>query len=203
MGSDDVQARVVVLAGPSGAGKSRLAGRVGMPVLRLDDFYKSGDDTTAPRLEQGDAGGNGVDWDDPRSWDEDAACVAIESLCRTGQADVPVYDIAANAPSGSRTVTLDGAAVFLAEGLFAPQVVAQCRRKQLLADAICVRHHRAVTFVLRLLRDLREHRKPPPVLVRRGWRLMRAEPRLVAETVAAGCRPMSPRAAEAVLRALA
>ena len=39
-------ASVIVLAGPSGAGKSRLAERIGLPVLRLDDFYKSGDDPT-------------------------------------------------------------------------------------------------------------------------------------------------------------
>ena len=40
--------RVVVLAGPSGAGKSRLAARLhaayGWPVVRLDDFYRDGDD---------------------------------------------------------------------------------------------------------------------------------------------------------------
>ena len=34
-------AQVVVLAGPSGAGKSRLAERLGLPVLRLDDFYNT------------------------------------------------------------------------------------------------------------------------------------------------------------------
>ena len=37
-----------MLAGPSGAGKSRLADRLGLPVLRLDDFYKSGGDPTLP-----------------------------------------------------------------------------------------------------------------------------------------------------------
>ena len=37
-----VRARMIVLAGPSGAGKSRLAERLGLPVLRLDDFYKNG-----------------------------------------------------------------------------------------------------------------------------------------------------------------
>ncbi|MCW2867158.1 MAG: uridine kinase, partial [Marmoricola sp.] len=42
--------RVIVLAGPSGAGKSRLAHRLGLPEVRLDDFYKPGDDPTLPRL---------------------------------------------------------------------------------------------------------------------------------------------------------
>ena len=44
---------MVVLAGPSGAGKSRLAERLGLPVLRLDDFYKDGDDPSLPRITTG------------------------------------------------------------------------------------------------------------------------------------------------------
>jgi len=43
-----VVSRVVVLAGPSGIGKSRLAALSGLPVLRLDDFYRSGDDPALP-----------------------------------------------------------------------------------------------------------------------------------------------------------
>ena len=65
----------------------------------------------------------------------------------------------------------------------------------LLADAICVRHHRLVTFWLRLVRDLQEHRKPPLVLLRRGLALLRAEPRVVAHAVSLGCTPMTPEQA--------
>ena len=54
---------MIVLAGPSGWGKSHLADRLGLPILRLDDFYKDGDDPTLPRLDL--AGGEPiVDWDD-------------------------------------------------------------------------------------------------------------------------------------------
>ena len=80
-------ARVIVLAGPSGAGKSRLAERTGLPVLRLDDFYKSGGDPTLPRITEG-ANAGLVDWDDPASWLLDDAMVAIEQLCRDGRAEV-------------------------------------------------------------------------------------------------------------------
>ena len=62
-----MRARVIVLAGPSGSGKSRLAARLGLPVLRLDDFYKDGDDPTLPRIEHG-ANAGMVDWDHPASW---------------------------------------------------------------------------------------------------------------------------------------
>ncbi|MGH3359068.1 MAG: uridine kinase family protein [Nocardioidaceae bacterium] len=191
-------ARVVVVAGPSGSGKSRVARRVGWPVLRLDDFYREGGEPGLPMLDAGL-----VDWDDPRSWDRDAACDAIERLCRDGHVDAPVYEIAANARVGHREVDLAGSPMFVAEGIFAPYVVASCRERGLLADAICVRHHRVVTFVLRLVRDLRERRKTPLVLLRRGWGLLHAEPRIVRDAESMGCRAMTPRRAEQRLRKLA
>jgi uridine kinase len=68
--------------------------------------------------------------------------------------------------------------------------------------AICVRRSRWLTFVLRLSRDLREHRKPPMLLLRRGWWLARREPDIVAALVAKGCTAMTPRQAEVVIRRL-
>ncbi|MDD9347368.1 MULTISPECIES: ATP-binding protein [unclassified Mumia] len=185
---------VVVLTGPSGSGKSRVAERSGLPVVRLDDFYREGDDPLLPTITFGDT--EVVDWDDARSWDAAAACDALERLCTTGEVEVPVYDIALSRQTGRHTVALGDATTVVAEGLFAQAVVAELARRGLLADAICVRHHRVVTFVLRLVRDLREKRKPLPVLLRRGWHLMREEPTVVAEAVDHGCRPMTPRRAE-------
>ena len=63
---------------------------------------------------------------------------------------------------------LEGSPLFVAEGIFAHHVVAKCRENGMLAAAYCVRQHPTVTFWRRLTRDLREHRKPPLVLVRRG-----------------------------------
>ena len=93
------RAQVVVLAGPSGAGKSRLAERLGLPVLRLDDFYKDGDDPTLPRITHG-ANAGLVDWDDPASWHREDALVALRELCATGRSEVPVYEIAQNGRCG-------------------------------------------------------------------------------------------------------
>jgi len=189
-------AQVIVVAGPSGSGKSRLARRLGLPVLMLDDFYKDGDDPTLPCIDL--AGGAPiVDWDDAGSWNASDAVAAIASLCATGSADVPVYDISQSLRVGHRVLDLDGAPLFLAEGIFAQEIVAECRRRGLLADAICVTQHPAVTFVRRLTRDLREHRKPPLVLVRRGLHLARAQRRVVARAVELGCRVVSPDAAYA------
>ena len=45
-----------------------------------------------------------------------------------------------------------------------------------------------MTFWRRLTRDLREHRKPPLVLVRRGLALLRDQQRVVSHAVRQGCR---------------
>ncbi len=196
-----VRARVVVLAGPSGAGKSRLAERLGLPVLRLDDFYKNGDDPTLPRITTG-ANAGLVDWDHPGSWLPDDAMAAIERLCAEGRAEVPVYDIARDGRSGSQVLDLVGSRFFVAEGIFAQEVVPECRTQGLLAAAYCVRQHPTVTFWRRLTRDLREHRKPPLVLLRRGVALMRDQKAVVEHAVALGCEPMSPDQAYAAVSTL-
>jgi uridine kinase len=192
---------VIVLAGPSGSGKSHLAERLELPVLRLDDFYKDGDDPTLPLLEL--AGGERiVDWDHPGSWNAAAAVAAVEELCRTGGTDAPVYDIAANGRTGHRVLELGGSAHFVAEGIFAQEIVAECTRRHLLALALCVTQHPLVTFVRRLSRDLRERRKPPLYLLRRGLRLLRDQPAVVAHAERLGCRVVSPRTAYRDIRRL-
>ena len=184
-------ARVIVLAGPSGAGKSRLAERLGhrfgWPTLRLDDFYRDGDEPGLPRIEDGRDAGL-VDWDHPGTWHCDDAVTALLELCRTGATDVPFYSISESRRTGAQRLDLGGAAVFCAEGIFAPDVVAACREAGVLDAAYCITQHRAVTFWRRLTRDLREHRKPPLVLVRRGIALARGQREVVRRAVEAGCR---------------
>ncbi|MGA9346846.1 MAG: ATP-binding protein [Nocardioidaceae bacterium] len=189
--------RVVLIAGPSGAGKSRVSGRLDLPVLPLDDYYKDGDDPTLPRFASGT-----VDWDHPQAWNAEHAGSGIRALCHAGQTDAPVYDISRNGRVGHRVIDASGAVCFVAEGIFAAELVAWCRAEGLLATAICVRRSRWVTFALRLTRDLREHRKPPLLLLRRGWWLARREPEIVAALVAKGCTPMTPREAEALVSAM-
>jgi uridine kinase len=195
-------ARVVVLAGPSGVGKSRLAAATGLPVLRLDDFYRSGDDPALPLIDHG-ANAGLVDWDDPRSWHADEAVRAICDLAASGRTVAPVYDISHNGPSGTHTVDLGGARLFVAEGIFAQEIVAACGEHGVLAAALCLRQYPLVTFWRRLTRDLREHRKPPLVLVRRGWALMRDQRRVIDGAVAHGCVAVSPHEAVERIAALA
>ena len=191
-------ARVIVLAGPSGAGKSRLAERLGLPVLRLDDFYKDGDDPTLPVIATG-ANAGLVDWDHPDSWLLDDALAALTALCHDGSAEVPVYEIARNGRHGEQTLGLDRCALFIAEGIFAPEVVARCREAGLLEAAYCITQNPAVTFWRRLTRDLREQRKPPLMLARRGLALMRDQRRVVAHAVERGCTVATPDEARALI----
>lgn len=189
-----VRAQVIVVAGPSGSGKSRLADRLGLPVLNLDDFYRSAGDPTLPRLHEG-TDEDMVDWDSPASWLHDEAVEAIGSLCRDGLVDVPEYDIARDGRVGHRLLDLTGAGLFVAEGIFAQEVVGECLTRGLLADAVCVTQHPSATFWRRLVRDLRERRKPPLVLLRRGLRLAADQRAVVAHAAALGCTPMSPEVA--------
>lgn len=184
-------ARVIVLAGPSGSGKSRLAERLekahGWPTLRLDDFYRDGDEPDLPRITEG-ANAGIVDWDDPGTWHYDDALAALRELCVTGATEVPIYSISTSRRTGTQRLDLNGATRFCAEGIFAAEVVEECRRTGMLEAAYCITQHPGVTFWRRLTRDLREHRKPPLVLLRRGLALARAQRQVVRRAVAVGCR---------------
>lgn len=172
----------MLLCGPSGSGKSLLAARSGLPVLRLDDFYKEGTDPTLPLV----AGSSDIDWDHPGSWDADAAVAAIEELCRTGRTHVPVYDLALSARTGADAIDIGRTPLFIAEGIFAAEIVARCRELGVLADALCLSRGPVTTFRRRFVRDLKEGRKSVPFLLRRGWRLMRDERSIVARQTALG-----------------
>ncbi|MGZ4445032.1 MAG: hypothetical protein ACXVXC_17850 [Nocardioidaceae bacterium] len=193
-------ARVIVVAGPSGSGKSRLSHRLGLPVLNLDDFYKNGTDPSLPRIASGPNAGI-VDWDDPDSWLREDALAAIRELCEAGTTEVPIYQISADGRVGSKTMALDEHDMFVAEGIFAQEIVADCSRAGDLLAAYCITQRPIVTFWRRLVRDLRERRKPPVVLVRRGLALMRGQRRVVDDAVAKGCRAVSSEQAYGELRA--
>jgi uridine kinase len=189
-------ARVVLLAGPSGSGKSYIARRTELPVLCLDDFYKDGHDPTLPVAH------GIVDWDAPESWDAAAAVNAIVELAHGGASNIPIYDIAHSRRSADRLFQLDGSPIFMAEGIFAAEIVELCREAGVLADAIAVQRPPVITFARRLVRDLREHRKPPRVLVLRGIRLWLRDRAILRRQMTLGCQPMTARRIWARVRRL-
>ena len=189
--------RIVLLTGPSGSGKTSLTGRLGLPVVPLDDFYRDGDHPDLPRRY------GIVDWDDPRSWDHEGALAALLEIARTGRAELPLYDIPTNRRTATRVFDAGGSPIVLAEGIFAAELIADCREEDILADALCLWRPRAQTFWFRLTRDLGEARKPPLTLLRRGLNLARIEPHMITELVARGARKMRVSDAESYLRELA
>ena len=179
-----------MIAGPSGSGKSRLAHRSGCPALRLDDFYFDADHSGMPLSPIGI-----VDWDDPRSWDADAAVVALAQLVAGGEAEVPSYSISESRRVGAHTLSLKGASCLTAEGIFAIDFLEVCQRAGLATDALYIDRPGAVVFWLRLRRDLAKKRKPPLILLRRGLALWQAQGSLRRRALSAGFTPMTMRQA--------
>ena len=189
--------RIVLITGPSGSGKTRLARRLGLPSVALDDFFFDEDRPGLPRRY------GIIDWDSPDTWDAETAMTTLIQLACTGEADVPVYDIPTNRRTGVAHLTVGDSPIILAEGIFASEIVAACRREGILADAYCLRRPRVTTFCLRLMRDVGEKRKPLLVLLRRSVVHLHAEPAKVRHWVAMGCRPQTPAEVEHDIRALA
>jgi uridine kinase len=164
--------------------------------VQLDDFYLDIDHPGLPQRY------GSVDWDSPETWDGKGALAALHELVTEGRADVPVYDIPTSRRTGMRRLDVGDAPLVLAEGIFAAQLVEECRAEGLLADAICLSRPRLVTFWFRFLRDVAEARKPIGTLIRRGTSLLRAEPAMIDRWVALGCRETSPAQAERDIRNL-
>src|SRR3712207_8199971 len=60
-----------------------------------------------------------------------------------------------NRRTGRHRIQLDGAAVFIAEGVFAPEIVGSCRAAGIAMDALYLDRSRSATLVRRFLRDVR------------------------------------------------
>ena len=112
-----------------------------------------------------------VDWDHPDSWDAERAVASLCELVDTGRTDTPDYDISTQPsgrpPRGDRRPRRPRRRRGHLRGRGGRPAAASAG---VLHSAWCVHHRPAVTFVRRLARDLKERRKPPLVLVRRGWR---------------------------------
>ena len=185
---------LLLIAGPSGSGKSRLtrtAVAQGRAVsLSLDDFYHDVDHPGLPMTPMGIP-----DWDDPATWNLDAAIATVRQLLLEGTAEVPVYDISQSKRVGSRTVDMGAAELLVAEGIFAIQACPAARAAGIDVDALWLDRRPTANFARRLTRDLREKRKTPAVLLRRGVALYRAEPALRKTALSAGFAPVSMRSA--------
>lgn len=194
--------RVVLLGGASGSGKSYLARRYGRPHLPLDAFYfQQADDGAAggpgpvfPRTPYGE-----IDWDDPGTWDEQAAVDAVVELLEEGVTQVPDYDISTSSVLGRTAVALEPGGLIVAEGIFAECMPAALTRAGVPFDAWYIDQPRTETAARRLARDVAERRKPLPFLLQRGWALFRTDRARRTRVLAAGFTPRPKRELHRIL----
>ncbi|MGC3955877.1 MAG: uridine kinase [Propionicimonas sp.] len=186
--------QLFLVAGASGSGKSRLAHASDCLQFRLDDFYFDADHPGHVLTDYGI-----IDWDDPASWDAAAAVAALRRLLDTGEVEVPQYSISESRAVGRHTVALNDCRCVVAEGIFAVELLAHLEAAGIAVTPIYLDRPGWLVFALRLRRDLAGHRKPPLVLLRRGWALWRAQPDLKRRALAAGFRPLSMRRALAAI----
>jgi len=176
-----VQRRLVLVAGPSGSGKSRLVLNSGLPQVRLDDFYHDADHPGLPRTL------GIVDWDDPATWNGAAAIAALRELLATGRTHTPDYSIPESRRVGQKQLALPAdAPVVLAEGICAIEALPLAKAAGLQASGIFVDRPGWLVAWFRFRRDLRQKRKPPGVLVRRGLALWRGQGALKRKALSVG-----------------
>lgn len=191
-----VPRRIVLLAGPSGSGKGVMTRRSGLPLVPLDEFYRDQDDPSLPHRF------GIVDWDDPASWNAGAALEALVALAHDGSAEIPSYSISASRRTGTRRLDVGEERLIVAEGIFAAELIAPLAAAGLLADALVLDRPVPLVFGLRLARDLREGRKRPATLLRRGWALAGEQGEDLRRWTRAGMRPVGLREGVRALRAL-
>ncbi|MGK2310098.1 uridine kinase family protein [Cutibacterium sp. V947] len=194
--STAVARTIILLAGPSGSGKSRLTHVAELPELRLDDFYRDHDELGLPRVH------GMVDWDDVASWNLPAAVEALGELAAMGRVEAPCYDISKSEADGTHLVNVGDAPAVVAEGIFALDLLDPCLRAGMEVLPIWLDRPRWFNFARRLIRDLRQHRKSPQVLIRRGLALCQSEPAMRSRAIVMGFQPMSMRRARATVAGL-
>jgi uridine kinase len=190
---------VILLGGASGSGKSYLAQHYGRPALQLDNFYRNiAEDQSdpMPRTAYGE-----IDWDDPGTWNCEAAVASVKQLLGTGETSVPKYSIEQSTSFGRIRVRLQAGGQVVAEGVFARTALAALRAAGVPVTAYYVDSPRLVTTLLRFARDVREHRKPIPFLIKRGFALYRADPAFRRAHLEAGFVPVPKRELKRLLAA--
>lgn len=191
------QTDLILLGGASGSGKSYLAHRFGRPHLELDNFYREiSEHTAATPLPQTPYGE--IDWDHPGTWNCDSAVDALIELLESGQTQVPDYSISTSSYDGTRRIELNGGPL-LAEGIFVSEILAPLRRLGVPVQAYYIEVSALATAARRLVRDIKERRKPILFLLKRGYALLRADQQIRARHVAAGFTPMKKKAVKALL----
>ena len=192
---------LILLGGASGSGKSYLAHRFGRPHVELDNFYREISEHT-PETPLPQTGYGEIDWDHAGTWNCVLAVDALVELLESGATEVPNYSISTSSYDGTRGIDLNGGPL-LSEGIFVSEILAPLQRLDVDVRAYYIEVSPLSTAVRRLVRDVRERRKPLGFLLKRGYALFRADREIRGRHLAAGFVPMKKKSVKSMLALLA
>lgn len=191
---------LILLGGASGSGKSYLAQRFGRPHVELDNFYREISEHT-PETPLPQTGYGEIDWDHAGTWNCVLAVDALVELLESGATEVPNYSISTSSYDSMRRIELNGGPL-VAEGIFVAEILAPLQRLGVPVLAYYIEVSPLGTAIRRLVRDVRERRKPLPFLLKRGYALFRADREIRARHVAAGFEPVKKKALKETLASI-
>jgi uridine kinase len=189
--------RVIVIAGASGTGKTTIAEQSSLPVLSLDAFYRSATEAGMPRW-FGD-----VDWEDPATFDVEAAATATRSLILSGRARFRTHDLITEVSQEDERLVVARGHCLVVEGVMATEVVTMLRSELHNLELVffVLRRGRLTNFVGRIRRDVTDRRRRWHRAVLRSFRVLSVENRLQQRAVALGAEVVRRRQLRNKLRA--
>jgi uridine kinase len=189
--------RVIAIAGASGTGKTTIAETSGMSVLSLDAFYRPATEAGLPRW-LGD-----VDWEDPATFDVEAAAVATRSLISSGRTRFRSHDLVTEVSQENERVVVAHGPCLVIEGVMATEVATmlRCELHHLELVFFVLRRNRFTNFVGRIKRDVIDRRRRWPRALLRSLRVLSLEARLQQRAVANGAKVVGRRQLRKKLRA--
>jgi len=164
------------------------------PVISLDAFFYDDKPGLPKWLGR-------TDWEAVASYDVDRAVITVMELARNLSVEVPLYDHALDATTG--TTRIGPTEGFVAEGVYAPLVFERLRIEGIDARLLLLTVPNRTAFCARLARDIGQRDMNPLWAVLRSARLACRHRRYIKAALQLGAEPVDRQSAPRLISAIA